>query len=399
MASHSLEIKDITKRFGEFVALNGVSLDVEPGEFMTLLGPSGCGKSTLLRLIAGLESQTGGTINVGGQPIDGLRPKERGVAMVFQNYALYPHMSVYDNIAMPLVMQSLSFARRFPGVGRLFPGSRAVHREIAKTVEATARLLEIESLLARRPGQLSGGQRQRVALGRAMVREPSVFLMDEPLSNLDARLRIQMRNELTDLHRKLGTTFIYVTHDQVEAMTMSSRIAVMMDGEIVQLGAPAEIYARPGDLRVAKFIGASPINTFQGHVGSDGRPVLLDRALPMRIGNPGSAGKITIAIRPEDVTIADDGDTDHESLFRARPVRIEDHGADLIVHLMLENMDSAVLSARIPAGRRPVIEKIRAADDGLAIVFPPDCLHIFNEVGVRLDIGAQAAPALAGGRK
>jgi multiple sugar transport system ATP-binding protein len=225
--------------------LKAVSLDVRDGEFLTLVGSSGCGKSTILRVIAGLESQDTGAVRIAGRSVDHLRPKQRNVAMVFQSYALYPHMSVKDNIAMPLIMQRLRLAERLPVIGRLSPRRAGVVEEIDGEVSAVARQLQIEQLLARKPSQLSGGQRQRVALGRAMVRRPDVFLMDEPLSNLDAKLRVHMRTELTDLHRRLGVTFVYVTHDQVEAMTMSDRVALMDEGRIVQLGAPADLYHDP----------------------------------------------------------------------------------------------------------------------------------------------------------
>src|SRR6185312_1771180 len=211
----SIALKGIGKSFGTTGVLSGIDLAIADGEFITLVGPSGCGKSTLIRIIAGLEPQSAGSIEIGGRPIDHLRPHERRVAMVFQSYALYPHMSVADNIALPLTMQRLSVVERLPLVKHLSPRRRRVMREVMAEVHATAAQLQIEALLARKPAQLSGGQRQRVALGRAMVRHPDVFLMDEPLSNLDAKLRVHMRSELAELHMRLATTFVYVTHDQV----------------------------------------------------------------------------------------------------------------------------------------------------------------------------------------
>jgi multiple sugar transport system ATP-binding protein len=240
--------------------LSGIDLDIADGEFLTLVGPSGCGKSTLIRIIAGLEPQTSGSIRIDGASVDHLRAHEWRVAMVFQSYALYPHMSVFANMALPLTMQRLSLWERVPLLRLLSAHRRRTMPKIREEVQSVAAQLQIEPLLGRRPAQLSGGQRQRVALGRAMVRHPSVFLMDEPLSNLDAKLRVHMRSELTDLHRRLKTTFIYVTHDQVEAMTMSDRVAMMDAGRILQLGTPAELYARPANVKVAQFIGSPAIN-------------------------------------------------------------------------------------------------------------------------------------------
>ncbi|MQX55353.1 ABC transporter ATP-binding protein, partial [Sinorhizobium meliloti] len=265
-----ISIRSIRKSFGATSVLKDVSLEIADGEFLTLLGPSGCGKSTLLRILAGLEVQTGGSLAIGDHVVDGVRPKRRDVAMVFQSYALYPHMTVAQNMALPLRMRRLSSWQRLPVVGRFLLGTTAVGAEIEKDVMRTAKALGIGHLLARKPGQLSGGQRQRVAVGRAMVRQPAVFLMDEPLSNLDAKLRVQMRAEIKELHQRLGVTFVYVTHDQSEAMTMSDRVAVMLDGELLQVAPPQEIYADPDDLRVAEFIGSPKINILEATLRSDG---------------------------------------------------------------------------------------------------------------------------------
>lgn len=261
MAS-SLTISGVVKRYGSQTTLKGVSLDVRPGEFMTLVGPSGCGKSTLLRIIAGLLAQDAGSLSVDGRPIDTLSPAARDMAMVFQSYALYPHMSVAENIALPLQTRRLPLAARL--LGRAWPFQRAQKRAIREDVARVAEQVELSHLLARRPAALSGGQRQRVALARAIIRKPQIFLMDEPLSNLDARLRVQMRAEISALHKRLGATFVYVTHDQTEAMTMSSRVALMMEGEIIQCASPAQLYADPDDLRVAQFIGSPGINVIGG---------------------------------------------------------------------------------------------------------------------------------------
>src|SRR3954447_19497068 len=241
----SVTLRSISKSFGTTQVLSGIDLDIADGEFLTLVGASGCGKSTLIRIIAGLEPQSTGSVLIDGHTVDHLRPHERHVAMVFQSYALYPHMKVFANIALPLVMSRLRMFERLPVLRWLSARRRSVMAGIAGEVHAVAKQLQIEGLLDRRPSQLSGGQRQRVALGRAMVRQPAAFLMDEPLSKLDAGLRMVMRAELRDLHRRMQTTFVYVTHDQVEALTLSDRIAVMQDGVLQHVGNADEIYERP----------------------------------------------------------------------------------------------------------------------------------------------------------
>src|SRR5919205_4153398 len=238
----ALSFRDVRKSYRDQEVIHGVTLDVADGEFVVIVGPSGCGKSTLLRMVAGLEIITAGEIRIGARVVNDLEPKDRDVAMVFQNYALYPHMSVYDNMAYGLRIRGMSKA------------------EIEARVQKAAKILELGQYLERKPRQLSGGQRQRVAMGRAIVREPAVFLFDEPLSNLDAKLRVQMRAELQALHRRLGTTSLYVTHDQVEAMTLAQRMIVMNAGRVEQIGAPLEVYARPASTFVAAFIGSPPMN-------------------------------------------------------------------------------------------------------------------------------------------
>ncbi|RLL63753.1 ABC transporter ATP-binding protein [Paenirhodobacter hankyongi] len=335
----SLRLREITKSYGETATLRGLSLDVRAGEFISLVGPSGCGKSTLLRIIAGLAPQSSGDVEIDGQPVDHLPPGRRDIAMVFQSYALYPHLSVRDNIAMPLRMQRLPAPARLPLLGRFWPGQSARRATIRHDVEAAAELVEIGALLGRKPAALSGGQRQRVALARALVRKPQVFLMDEPLSNLDARLRVQMRAEITALHRRLGATFVYVTHDQVEAMTMSDRVAVMIGGEIVQCAAPATLYDDPQDLRVARFIGTPEIAV----IGSDD----LIQANPDFARHLPAAQVTQAAFRPEAVRLAA---TEAHLPVRAHVRRIEQLGPEALVFLTLD-LSGAQLAARLPAAQ------------------------------------------------
>ncbi|MCW0000943.1 sn-glycerol-3-phosphate ABC transporter ATP-binding protein UgpC [Pararhizobium sp. YC-54] len=281
----ALEIENIRKTYGALETLKGIDISLESGEFLVLLGSSGCGKSTLLNIIAGLAEASGGDIRIGGRSILGVHPKDRDIAMVFQSYALYPNLSVHRNIGFGLEMRKVPLAER------------------EKAVQETAKLLQIENLLDRKPGQLSGGQRQRVAIGRALVRKPQVFLFDEPLSNLDAKLRMETRTELKRLHQMLGTTIVYVTHDQIEAMTLATRIAVMRNGRIEQLGTPEEVYDHPATLYVAGFVGSPPMNVLDGVATGEG--VQLDGsgafiALPARLKHAAAAGRrVKLGVRPE----------------------------------------------------------------------------------------------------
>jgi multiple sugar transport system ATP-binding protein len=286
----SVEIRDLKKAFGQTNVLHGVSIDIRDGEFVVLVGPSGCGKSTLLRMIAGLESVTGGQIKIGERVVNHVHPKERDIAMVFQNYALYPHMTVAENMGFSLKLRG------------------AARAEIDERVKKAAQILGLEQLLARYPRQLSGGQRQRVAMGRAIVRNPQVFLFDEPLSNLDAKLRVAMRTEIKELHQRLRTTTVYVTHDQIEAMTMADKIVVMHDGRVEQIGAPLELYDNPGNQFVAGFIGSPAMNFFKGKVES-GRFV-GDNGLQLAVNGSKATNGATSAVlglRPEHFRIADGG--------------------------------------------------------------------------------------------
>ncbi|MCK0167698.1 ABC transporter ATP-binding protein [Jannaschia sp. S6380] len=300
--SQGLTIHDLTCRFGDHTALDRVSLEVGGGEFMSILGPSGCGKSTLLRCIAGLESGTG-AIRIGTRDVHDLAPKDRGIAFVFQSYALYPHMSSAANIAAPLRMTDLSALGRAPGLWRLSPRARRTRAEIAAEVARVAEMLQIGPYLHRRPGQLSGGQQQRVALGRALIRRPSLFLLDEPLANLDAALRNRTRTELRGLQRRIGATTLFVTHDQGEAMAMSDRIALMFEGRVRQVGTPDQLFRDPADLDVARFLSQPHLNEvdadmIRAHIGdaTSSRPILIGGA-PLR----DLAG--TVAFRPEDASI------------------------------------------------------------------------------------------------
>lgn len=280
----SVTLKNVAKRFGHFTALEELNLSIGDGEFLVLLGPSGCGKTTTMRMVAGLEHPSGGEIRIGERLVNDMQPKDRDVAMVFQNYGLYPHMSVEQNIGYPLKVR---------GIGKV---------DRAAKVRIAAEKVELGPLLARKPRQLSGGQRQRVALARVIVRTPQVFLMDEPLSNLDAKLRVTMRAEIKHLQHELGVTTIYVTHDQIEAMTLADRVAVMNQGRIQQLGTPEEIYDRPANLFVAGFIGSPPMNLIDGNV-SEGR----FRAPGVSLSAPDfrGSGVRVLGIRPEDIEVVD----------------------------------------------------------------------------------------------
>jgi multiple sugar transport system ATP-binding protein len=330
-----ISFRGVTKRFaGGTVAVRDLDLDVNDGEFMILVGPSGCGKTTALRMLAGLETVSEGEIRIGDEVVNERTPRERDIAMVFQSYALYTHMSVYKNLAFPL--------RR----------ARMPKDEVAARVEKAARLLGIADLLDRKPGTLSGGQRQRVAMGRAIVRDPKAYLMDEPLSNLDAKLRIQMRAELTRIQRRLRTTTIFVTHDQVEAMTLGDRVAVMRDGAIQQVGAPTELYHEPRNLFVAGFIGAPAMNFVRGEIeaGEVRTPVIripLDAALRSRLEGFRGGREVIVGMRPEDFDDAKfvgEGRGGHS--FDADVDVIEDTGSEVFAHLAVDRpQEGAILPA------------------------------------------------------
>src|SRR5215210_5398486 len=343
----------VFKRYGDVTAVSDLNLAINDGEFMVLVGPSGCGKTTSLRMIAGLEEITQGDLKIGDRIVNDVPPKDRDIAMVFQSYALYPHMTVRDNMAFGLKLRKLPKA------------------DIAKRVNDAAGILSLEKLLDRKPKELSGGQRQRVALGRAIVREPSVFLMDEPLSNLDAKLRVQTRAEIARLHQRMGTTFVYVTHDQVEAMTMGTRIAVMDKGELQQVGAPQDLYDSPKKLFVAGFIGSPSMNFL--NVTADGTNVSGDGVtLPIptryRAGMDGAGADLVAGFRPEHLEL---GEIPGSATIRAKADVVEFLGDEELLHVTLPGHEGdivAVVSSehRVKPG------------DVLDLKLPLEKLHLFD---------------------
>ncbi|WP_448952506.1 ABC transporter ATP-binding protein [Labrys neptuniae] len=379
----AISFSEVTKAYADGqLAVNKLDLDIADGEFLVLVGPSGCGKSTALRMIAGLETVTGGTLSIGGEVANDLSPRERNVAMIFQSYALYPHLSVAENVGFALKV-------------------RGEKREVIdEKVRAAGAMLELDKLMSRRPGQLSGGQRQRVAMGRAIVREPAAFLMDEPLSNLDARLRGQMRAEIARLQRESGVTTVYVTHDQVEAMTMGDRVAVMNGGVLQQLAPPRELYDRPINLFVATFIGAPPINLLPGRLHGNGQGLemtLPGLALPLPAtllaDRPGLAARaereVVVGIRPENLFVTDD----EAGTLTAIVAFQEDLGASLLVHVDLVQPGVSETQNRTgldeldesqPAGistrmriTAPVSAR-RKVGDLVRVGIQADCLHFFD---------------------
>ncbi len=370
MTPQSLELSGIGKGFGADDVLKEIDLSIRPGEFLSLVGMSGCGKSTLLRIIAGLETPDRGSVSIGEQDVTEVDPSDRNLAMVFQSYALYPHMSVRQNIATPLRMRRLPFAARLPMIGR-FAAPAETLKQIDAAVEQAAETLQIAHLLDRKPAQLSGGQRQRVALARALVRSPAAFLMDEPLSNLDAKLRAHMREELAGLHRRLGATFIYVTHDQIEAMTMSDRIALMSEGRIEQLGTPDELYRKPATLTVARFIGTPSINLLPVEIDAQGKITAFGRDLGIE-GAGRDAGPATLGLRAEDLRPGEEG-------FAVRVVRSETHGADRFVSCRLLSDETVAITLRQVAG-----EALGADANGVMnLGFAPERAHLFAADGLR----------------
>ncbi|MGE5339218.1 MAG: sn-glycerol-3-phosphate import ATP-binding protein UgpC [Gemmatimonadota bacterium] len=354
-------IRNVYKSFGNVQVIQGISIDVADGEFVVMVGPSGCGKSTLLRMVAGLENITSGEIAIGDRVVNDLEPKDRNIAMVFQNYALYPHMSVYDNMAYGLKIQGRSKA------------------DIDARVQRAAETLELTKMLKRRPRELSGGQRQRVAMGRAIVREPAVFLFDEPLSNLDAKLRVQMRSELQALHQRLRTTTLYVTHDQVEAMTLAQRMLVMNAGRAEQIGAPLEVYSRPASTFVAGFIGSPPMNLIAGRITDGGRSLAGDGDVRVRLPAPRApldGRSVLLGVRPEHLETCAPGD----ALATPDIDFIELLGSDSLVYGHVgANKQGARIAARLHMS-------VVAKEGHLPLRFAPEHMHLFDpESGRRIE--------------
>jgi len=351
MTEHALQLKEIRKSFGPVDVIHGIDLQIEEGEFVVFVGPSGCGKSTLLRLIAGLDDPTSGDIMLKGKRVNTIPASERGLSMVFQSYALYPHMSVRQNLSFGL------------------ENIRMPREEINKRVDEAAKLLQIDQLLTRRPGQLSGGQRQRVAIGRAIVREPIIFLFDEPLSNLDAELRLQMRVEISNLHAQLGNTMIYVTHDQIEAMTMADRIVVLRGGHIEQVGKPLDLYNHPANKFVAGFIGAPQMNFLTGLKA--GKALSFDSGLQRDVPFVGGDGKVTLGIRPEAIGVSLEGEGDQQITVQ----NFEQLGSVTYIYGAFANGESLTvqLPHQIPLSRGQTI----------GVTLPTEAFHIFGGDGER----------------
>ena len=376
----SIKLDRVTRTFGTKTAVSNVSLEVPDREFLVLLGPSGCGKSTLLRMLAGLESVSSGEIHLNQRRVDQLPPSARDMAFVFQSYALYPHLTVFDNIAVPLRMRRHSALARTPLLGRLLPGRARTERGIREEVERVAAQLELSSLLRRKPGQLSGGQRQRVAVGRAIVRQPLGFLFDEPLSNLDAKLRVHMRTELAQLHRQLKATFVYVTHDQAEAMTMSSRIAVMIEGHIVQVGTPAEVYENPQDIRVAEFVGSPKINALPGVIREDGGLEVLGR--PLGLSTPAAAGRCSVCVRPERMELGAGPSAISGTTISGTVVHLEHLGSEAFVHVKVDRIDLPLLARLNPDRQLPAI------GSSIHLTYSANAARIFDAAGKRIEVAA-----------
>ena len=355
-----VSLRDIYKSFGQNEVIYGISCDIHDGEFIVILGPSGCGKSTVLRMIAGLEVITKGDIAIDGKVVNQLEPADRDIAMVFQNYALYPHMTVFKNMAYGLKI------RRMPKA------------EIEKRVQRAAEMLELTEFLDRKPRQLSGGQRQRVAMGRCIVREPKVFLFDEPLSNLDAKLRVQMRQELRNLHETLGITSVYVTHDQVEAMTLGDRLIVMDNGYVEQIGSPLDVYEKPATYFVAGFIGTPAMNFFEVRTSRNGQSVELSgtESLPIQPHlDPSIRDKaVVLGIRPEHFNLAEEG----SGQMHMRVEHVETLGADTLVHGK-SGENNTFFSLRLPDIHR------YQKGSSLSLSVSPEKLHLFDkESGKRI---------------
>tara|TARA_R110002124_G_scaffold16882_7_gene71522 strand:- start:86128 stop:87195 length:1068 start_codon:yes stop_codon:yes gene_type:complete len=339
-----IELQGLVKAYGNTRAVHGIDLTIEDGEFVVFVGPSGCGKSTTLRMIAGLEDISGGTLRIADEVVNQREPKQRNIAMVFQNYAIYPHMTVGQNIGFGLYTSKLSKAEK------------------QQRITETGKILGLEKLLDRRPAALSGGQRQRVAIGRAMVRDPVAFLFDEPLSNLDAQLRSQMRMEIKSLHRRLGTTIVYVTHDQVEAMTMADKIVVMRDGNILQVGTPTDLYENPVDVFTARFIGSPSMNMMEGDLVNGS--LTIEGVSVSAPSLPAHTGKILVGLRPHDLVVGEAGGA---SISGSGVVEaVEPLGSETLVHLLL---GKTLVTATAPGRVVPVIGSTVAVHAGAGALY------------------------------
>jgi multiple sugar transport system ATP-binding protein len=349
----SVSFQNIEKTFGSTKVIHGIGFDISDGEFMVLVGPSGCGKSTLLRMLAGLEEISAGTISIDGRVVNDMESKDRDIAMVFQSYALYPHMSVADNMAFSLKLR------------------KAPPAMIEERVAKAAKILNLEPYLKRYPRELSGGQRQRVAMGRAIVRDPKVFLFDEPLSNLDAKLRVAMRGEIKALHQRLKTTTVYVTHDQVEAMTMADRIVVMHDGRVEQIGTPLDLYDRPGNLFVAQFIGSPAMNVIEGTVRRQNGVAHVEAGAGIRwpLGNAsgGDGQRVVYGIRPEHLTLAG---ADAAGAVAGEIIVVEPTGAE--TELLVQAGEAQVV---LVTHGRPVVHP----GDKIGLAVDPAMVHVFDK--------------------
>ena len=370
----TISLKNISKSFGSTQVLNNLNVDINDGEFLTLVGPSGCGKSTLLRIIAGLEQQTSGDVLIDNKNVNRVRASERDLAMVFQSYALYPHLTVRRNLETPLRLRDYNAFERLPLIGNFSPSKKEKTESINQLVNKTSDTLKISELLDRKPGQLSGGQRQRVALGRAMVREPVAFLMDEPLSNLDAALRVHMRSELSELHNSLKTTFVYVTHDQAEALTMSSRMAVMIDGNLLQLDTPQEVYDNPSSLSVAQFVGSPKINIFKGTSDSSGTVSFLNVNLKRKSSD--SNTDLHIGIRPEHLEITNES---NENTFSGTVAYRENLGSDIFFHINIEDGSNKIIVRGLPQFTHQI-----SNGSSVNIKRVSDKALLFNQAGMRV---------------
>ena len=357
-----IELENVSQVFGETRALIDVSLSMPEGSFTSLLGPSGCGKSSTLRIIAGLDRPTAGRVRIDGRDVTELTAAERNIAMVFQSYALYPHMTVRGNITLPLTMRNMSRLERLPIFDRILPSARRKMAENAEKTRRIAEMLEIDTLLDRKPSELSGGQMQRVAVGRALVRDPGAFLLDEPLSNLDTKLRAQMRGEIVDLHKRTGRTFIYVTHDQAEAMSMSDRIAVFQAGRILQVATPRELFERPATRDVAAFVGDRPINLIELAMDGAGLPPPFDG---FAIDGRDVPTRVVVGIRPEALDIAPNG------ALSGRVEIVEYLGSEAIATFRLAG--GATLRVALDASRR-----LPSVGDRVGLQVRPGAAHLFD---------------------